>query len=114
VGKTVALDASRSVDPDGRTLHFHWFHYGEAGVADGNLAAVTLTDAETSRVTVQADSACRPMWLPLIPCKGAGTAHIILAVTGEGSPRVTSYRRIILHVQQTAANDGSGTASKNQ
>jgi len=55
----------------------------EAGVADGNLAAVTLTDAETSRVTVQADSACRPMWLPLIPCKGAGTAHIILAVTGE-------------------------------
>jgi hypothetical protein len=98
VGQQVVLDASRSVDPDGRTLHFRWFHYGEAGSADGNLAAVTLTGADTARVTVRADAACRPVWLPMIPCKGAGTAHIILAVTGEGSPPMTSYRRIILHV----------------
>ena len=103
VGQSVVLDASRSVDPDGRTLHFHWFHYGEAGSADGNLAAVTLTGAETARVTVRADAACRAAWLPLIPCKGSGTAHILLAVTGEGSPRVTSYRRMILHVHQPAA-----------
>jgi hypothetical protein len=114
VGQMVELDASRSVDPDGLALQFHWFHYGEAGVADGNLAAVTLAGAETARVTVRADAACRPAWLPLIPCNGSGTAHIILAVTGEGSPRLTTYRRVILHVQQSATNNGAASASKDQ
>jgi hypothetical protein len=114
VGQSVMLDAGRSIDPDGHTLHFHWFHYGEAGLADGNLAAVTLIGAETPRVTVRADSACRPLWLPIVPCKGDGTAHIILAVTGEGSPKLTSYRRIILHVQQTSANNTPTAASNNK
>jgi hypothetical protein len=99
VGQAITLDAGASKDPDGHGLHYKWFHYAEAGSADGNLAAVTLTDAETARVTVRADAACRPMWLPgLMPCKGVGTAHIILAVTGEGTPPLTSYRRVILHV----------------
>jgi hypothetical protein len=100
VGQPIVLDASRSSDPDGRVLHFHWFHYPEAGSADGNLAAVTVTDAETARAVVRADAVCRPAWLPLIPCKGTGTAHIILAVTGEGAHPLTSYRRIILHVHE--------------
>ncbi len=100
LGASVTLDANGSSDPDGRGLHFHWFHYAEAGSADGNLAAVTLTDAETARVTVRADAVCRAVWLPgLMPCKGAGTAHIILAVTSEVTPRLTSYRRVILHVR---------------
>jgi len=48
---------------------------------------------------MKADSACRPMWIPgLVPCRGSGTAHIILAVTNEGALPVTSYRRVILHV----------------
>jgi len=110
VGQTVTLDAGESTDPDGQKLHFHWFHYPEAGSADGNLAALTLAGAETARVTVRADAACRPLWLPLIPCKGDGTAHVILAVTNDGSPQLTSYRRVILHVrapttkQSAAAN----------
>jgi hypothetical protein len=104
VGQTVVLDAGQSSDPDGQRLTFHWFHYGEAGVEDGNLAALTLTGADGPRVTVRADGACRALWLPLIPCKGDGVAHVILAVTDDGSPRLTSYRRIILHVRGAAAN----------
>ena len=31
-----------------------------------------------------------------------GTAHVILAVTDDGSPALTSYRRVILTIQNAA------------
>jgi hypothetical protein len=31
--------------------------------------------------------------------KVAGTAHVILAVTDDGTPTLTSYRRVILTIQ---------------
>jgi hypothetical protein len=99
VGQSVTLDASRSTNPDGQNLRFHWFRYAEASSADGNLAGVTLTDAETNEATVRAESVCGPAGLWPTPCKGTGVAHIILAVTGEGRLPLTSYRRIILHVR---------------
>ncbi len=97
-GQSITLDASQSTDPDGQPIHFQWFHYAEAGWADGNLAALTLTGADTARVTVRADSPCRAFWLPIVPCRGSGTAHVVLAVTDSGSPQLTSYRRVILRV----------------
>ncbi len=51
-GQSITLDASQSSDPDGQPLSFRWFHYAEAGSADGNLAALTLTGADTPRLTV--------------------------------------------------------------
>ena len=99
VGQTITLDAGESTDPDGQPIHFHWFHYAEAGLEDGNLAALLLAGANTARVTIRAEAACRPFWLPMIPCKGDGVAHVILAVTDEGTPQLTSYRRVILHVK---------------
>ena len=103
VGQTVTLNAGQSSDPDGQKIEFHWFHYAEAGMADGNLSAVTLSGADTPMVTVRAEAVCRPGWLPgLAPSKGDGVAHIILTVTDNGAPPLTSYRRIILHVHPAA------------
>jgi hypothetical protein len=98
VGQAVEMDASGSHDPDGQVLHYRWFHYGEAGGTGENLATVSISGADGAKAVVTATSACHAMWMA-IPCKGDGVAHIILAVTDEGSPSLTSYRRIILKVR---------------
>jgi hypothetical protein len=104
VGDKLVLDASRSKDPDGNRLHFEWFHYGEAAAMDASHAAVSISDASTPNATVSASATCRPGWLKMsATCPSTtGTAHIILAVTDDGSPRLTSYRRIVLNVHARA------------
>ena len=103
VGKPITLDASGSKDPDGQRLQYKWFHYAEAGGTGTNLAIVTLSGANTAKAVVTPTAVCRANWLQAAPkCSGTGTAHIILAVTDDGTPRLTSYRRVILLVHGTA------------
>ena len=99
VGKTIVLDASHSSDPDGNKLRYAWFVYPEAGGTDANLSDVKIEGSDTPQATVTTTAVCRAPWLPgVVPCKGNGVAHVILAVTDDGSPQLTSYRRIILNV----------------
>jgi hypothetical protein len=100
-GERITLDATGSRDPDGNRLSYHWFPYAEAGADDGiNLADVTVQSSNGVRATVTANSPCRKAWIDgYVPCRGAGTVHIILAVTDNGSPALTRYRRIILTVE---------------
>lgn len=102
VGTPLTLDGTKSHDPDGQKMHYAWFQYVEAGATGANPAAVTITEADTPRATVMPTAACRPVWMarPAPGCSGTGVAHIILAVTDDGSPTLTSYRRIILNVHE--------------
>ena len=103
VGKPVSLDAGGTRDPDGNTLSYRWFVYAEAGGTETSLAAVSLERANTANAIATPTATCRPMWLPLSPhCPEIGTAHVILAVTDNGSPALTSYRRIVLTVHNVA------------
>jgi len=91
-GDRVTLSAVGSSDPDGDALSYSWFYYGEAGslsMQSGRTGAPLTIDGANAR-----DASF------VVP-KNAfklGTMHIILAVTDDGSPRLTRYRRVIVNV----------------
>jgi hypothetical protein len=128
VGTAVVLDASRSRDRDKHALQYSWVFYQEAGsglpgagggrVGGGVGAPPAGTPpagraanpgratgipaaprggrgAQTPRITVTNGSTGVATVMP----NSAGVAHVILAVTDNGTPALTSYRRIILTIQ---------------
>jgi Protein of unknown function (DUF1593) len=102
--QTITLAAAGSKDPDGQTLHYKWWVYEEAGLAGTHGAEVTIAGATGPQAQVTINSPCRDGWIHgMMPCRGEGVAHIILEVTDEGTPRLTSYRRIVLHVRALPA-----------
>lgn len=80
-GTSVKLDASRSYDPDRDKLTFKWWILPEAGTYQ---PAVTLAKTNSHRITVN------------VPADSAGKSfHVICEVTDNGSPNLSSYRRVI-------------------
>ena len=91
-GERVNLSARGSTDPDGNTLSYHWSYYPEAGtllVATGRSGApVDIDHADESDASFIAPK----------HFFRAGTMHLILAVTDNGTPALTRYRRVIVNV----------------
>ena len=82
-GTTLHLNASKSKDPDGDALTFHWWQQPEIG--KGTLG---LSGDETPTLSVS------------IPSDATGhTYHLICEVHDEGPFHLVSYRRIIVTVR---------------
>lgn len=102
VGESVSLSAEGSNDPDGNQLSYSWFLYPEAGSASS--VAVDVKDVQGKRGE---DNLSAPAVLSIgeggkpgveVKALRAGTEHLILAVTDNGTPSLTSYRRVIVTV----------------
>ncbi len=84
-GETITLDASGTVDIDGDNLSYEWRYYPEPSSYDGELIIKKPTH---SRTTFK------------VPRNATGkTLHILLVVADDGEPKLTRYRRLIIHVK---------------
>jgi hypothetical protein len=81
----LALDASRSSDPDRNELGFAWIVYPEVSGYSGPLP--TIVGHDTSRASLAAPAV-----------KERTDLHVVLAVTDSGLPPLTRYARIVLEI----------------
>jgi len=88
-GAKVQLDAIGSSDPDHDRLQFAWIIYPEIGNYRGPLP--TLDGAATAQAAFVAPDV-----------DSAQAVHLILAVTDQGTPPLTRYRRVIVTVDPKA------------
>lgn len=83
-GQLVTLDATPTSDPDGDALNFRWWNYFEADTYPG--AALSETNAAATTITIPAGAA------------PGQDIHMICEVTDTGTPPLTRYHRVIIHV----------------
>jgi len=80
----IRLSAAGSRDPDGHKLTYRWWYYPEAGTCQED---VEIDSSESSEVDV------------VIPVNASDSEiHVILEVTDDGTPPLTSYRRVVITV----------------
>lgn len=86
-GETLRFDAAGTTDPDGNSLSFRWFLYEE--LSGGSTCLPVKTSSGGKKCSVK------------IPGSVPGdTIHLILEVTDTGTPALTSYKRIVIHIGQ--------------
>ena len=114
-GKPVVLDAAGTTDPDGHAVTYTWVLYSEAGSGipgqpvfagppipvggggnqdEGGIPSAGAGGAPQPPVRVVLDRTTGQKITATL--RTPGTGHVILVVEDHGTPRLTSYRRIIL------------------
>jgi hypothetical protein len=80
-GTNIVLDASASTDPNGNSLSYRWFRYGEA---DNYPGSVTINNSTSSVASFTVPSNAGNNWV-----------HVVLEVKDNGSQSLVAYKRII-------------------
>jgi hypothetical protein len=114
-GSTVTLDANGTYDPDGGKVTFKWWHYREptatqwlvnAEVAELAIRAVDV-EGRKVEVTLPPPEKCAVELVSGKPVERGQLLHLILEVTDDGAPSLTSYRRVLIQVTNRELRGGA-------
>ncbi|KAF2119585.1 hypothetical protein BDV96DRAFT_486833 [Lophiotrema nucula] len=105
-GSKVTLDASKTYDPDNDKLTFKWYHYKEPSASqwwiDAEVADLSFQKLDDEgrkvEVTLPPPDKCAVELRTRKPVEKGQLLHLILEVTDNGTPPLTSYRRILIQV----------------
>lgn len=86
-GESFRLSAAGTTDPDGDSMSYLWQQYPEAGTYPGLVSFAPFASNLYEIASVTAPTVSSPQ-----------TVHFILKVTDKGTPALTRYKRVILHV----------------
>ncbi|KAH5759335.1 hypothetical protein HBI88_185430 [Parastagonospora nodorum] len=114
-GSNVVLDAAGTYDPDGGALTFKWWHYREptatqwwVDVEVMELAIKPIdTEARKVEVTIPPPEKCAVDLMSRKPQERGQLLHLVLEVTNDGLPSLTSYRRVLIQVTNKELRGGS-------
>ncbi|KAI6482764.1 hypothetical protein MCOR18_004468 [Pyricularia oryzae] len=117
-GSTIALDADRTYDTDGDELTFKWWQYNDCTASQCWVEAevkelqIKPVDRECKVVEVTLPSpekCCCEMLSRQAVAKGQ-LLHLILEVTDNGSPALTTYRRALIQATNLELISGAKEA----
>jgi hypothetical protein len=85
-GDAMELNAGGTTDPDGDSVAYKWWQYGEADSYNG---AVSISGADGQVASLNVPDNAR----------AGDTIHIICEVTDSGDPALTRYQRVVVTVE---------------
>ena len=76
-------------DPDGDAVEAWWWCYAEAGTYPGGVDVLPTGPDEA------------PSWSLTVPddARPGQTVHVVFQVRDDGTPRMTSYQRVVVDVR---------------
>lgn len=98
-GDSFLLDASSSRDPDDDRLAYSIYAYPEAGYSgSAPPAELGIDEIGPGRARVSVVARCAAAWFDWVECPQENTGHVIVAITDNGAPALTRYRRVVVTV----------------